>query len=87
MTHGALVASIRLAKSVFAFMMANSAEHSPRETGGILLGFVRDTVMHIVEATPSGPLAEHRPTSFTRDGVFSQRLLETSLNASGGAYD
>jgi integrative and conjugative element protein (TIGR02256 family) len=87
MTHGVLVESIRLSLSASTFMTTNSGEHAPRETGGLLIGYVVGATLHIVEASPPGPHAEHRPTAFTRDGAFSQRLLDARVSASDGVND
>lgn len=87
MTHGALIESIRLSVRTSTFMTANSAEHAPNETGGMLIGWVAGAILHIVEATPPGPHAEHRPAVFTRDGPFSQAQLDACVSASDGLHD
>ncbi len=87
MTHGSLIESVRLALSASTYMTTNSGEHAPRETGGLLIGYVVGATLHVVEASPPGPHAEHRATAFTRDGAFSQRLLDARVSASDGVHD
>lgn len=79
--------SVLLASSALQSMIEESTRHFPDETGGILVGCMRDDKYEVGFAVGPGPRAIHRHAYFLRDGNFSQKNLEVIYEQSAGAYD
>jgi integrative and conjugative element protein (TIGR02256 family) len=83
--HGSLVNYVSISRTLERFAMAESEARAPDETGGILIGRIRDDTLVLTHVTGPGPNAIHRPTLFMRDGHHAQRALEDAAGKSGGA--
>jgi integrative and conjugative element protein (TIGR02256 family) len=68
-------------------MIEESARHLPDETGGILVGRIRDDQSEVILAVGPGPGAIHRRAHFRRDGNFSQQELDAIYERFAGEYD
>lgn len=69
------------------FILTESAQHFPNETGGMLVGRVEGDSVLITHATGPGPLALHSGHEFKRDGEYSQKILDQIVTEVGGMYD
>lgn len=68
-------------------IVVESDQHFPNETGGILVGAVESDCVIIQHAIGPGPMAQHRPTRFKRDGTYSQEVLDHLVKDSEGRFD
>lgn len=59
----------------------------PRETGGVLAGFVSQDGMVITHASAAGPVAEQSRASFRRDGDFGQDHIDRIFEVTAGRSD
>lgn len=82
-----MIAYCRLATEPLNFIVAESAQHFPNETGGMLVGKVVDDCVLITHATGPGPMALHSRYEFRRDGEYSQEILDQIVADTKGAYD
>lgn len=82
-----LTRSIWLPRRLFEEMEREAVRHSPDETGGMLLGYVRSGGRQrdfvIAGSVPAGPKAEHKPHRFVPDGDWQQAHLERAYHDSG----
>lgn len=74
-----------IAQQALRAILTETADKSPLETGGMLLGYCGQerTDVVITEATGPGPNARHRRYTFTPDGRWQQRRLAEAYEASG----
>lgn len=59
----------------------------PRETGGILIGYLEGNIFYIEEAVGPGPRAIHKLQTFIRDGNYSQEQLDQIVIHTEGRWD
>lgn len=59
----------------------------PKETGGILVGWLEGSIIHIEVAVGPGPKAINKRNSFIRDGDYSQRQLDGIVVETAGQWD
>jgi integrative and conjugative element protein (TIGR02256 family) len=85
--HGASISRVVLKCDGEHFAIANSDFHVPNETGGVLIGHLRDRDLVVTTVTGPGPGATHRPDLFVRDGDYAQRMLDDAFAESGGRDD
>ncbi len=68
-------------------MRREAVHFMPKETGGMLLGYVRSGRGHldfvVTARVAGGPRAEHQPDRFVPDGDWQQRKLERAYRDSG----
>jgi integrative and conjugative element protein (TIGR02256 family) len=76
-----------LVPEVLQVVVGESERAVPTETGGVLVGRNLGPHLLIEYATLPGPKAEHSPTSFRRDGDYTQAVLESIYESSGGISD
>jgi len=68
-------------------MRAESTRGLPAETGGVLIGHRIDNEIVVTVATGPGPRARRTPSSFRRDGDYTQEEVDRQHEASGGRDD
>ncbi len=66
---------------------AHCKRWAPKETGGILLGYLCESAVHVTGFVGPGPRAKHTRASFIRDGAFAQRILDSVVTRTGGGSD
>src|SRR5215212_3312521 len=76
-----------LANHPLNFIITESTQHFPNETGGILVGRVEGNRVLITYAIGPVPLALHSRHEFKRDGEYSQAVLDQIVTEMEGAYD
>jgi integrative and conjugative element protein (TIGR02256 family) len=69
------VTTLVLPPEVREQLVARARQHAPQETGGILVGRRRGSVVEVVAASEAGPKAESTPARFVRDGEYCQHFL------------
>jgi integrative and conjugative element protein (TIGR02256 family) len=77
----------KLTEEAREFILAESRRAYPHETGGMLIGRLDRDYVSIEHATNPGPLAQHSPQLFRRDGDYSQRALDDIVVEYGGKID
>jgi integrative and conjugative element protein (TIGR02256 family) len=82
-----MIESYRISDEAFRFIISESANGFPNETGGLLVGKVENSIVFIQHAAGAGPAAHHGPSSFKRDGDFSQEALDNFVQVSDGEFD
>lgn len=66
--------------------MLAAAYHSfPNETGGVLMGYLRDNTVEATHVIGAGPLAREHPRSFTPDRDWQYRRIDELFEESGGS--
>lgn len=85
--HGDNVWRVVVSHCAALFAMSNSDAHAPNESGGMLIGYVEEGLLHLTHVTPPGPRAVHERDLFVRDGDYSQLVLEAALAESNGSHD
>jgi integrative and conjugative element protein (TIGR02256 family) len=74
-----------IADAVLVEMHALATQHSPLETGGVLVGYVADSQATVVTAMIGpGPKAKHRRLRFRPDYDYQQAQLERHFAQTGG---
>lgn len=86
-TGGAQPPVLWLPATIAAAMREEGSRRLPNETGGVLVGYRWGADIVVVAATGPGPRAEHEPTRFRRDGVFTQAEVDRLHEASQGRDD
>jgi integrative and conjugative element protein (TIGR02256 family) len=83
--HQRVVDCVWIVTAVFHQIIAESAEHAPLETGGMLLGYEgTDAAGTVITALVGhGPLARHARGRFIPDGPWQQEELERIYGESG----
>lgn len=74
-------------ESVHDFIISESQNKYPKETGGILVGRLVEDRAKITNSIGPGPNALHKRNKFKRDGDFSQDILDSYVDQSNGEYD
>jgi len=82
-----IMKSVVVDTSVRRAVVEHCRNWSPKETGGILLGFDCGQALHVVGFGGPGPLARHSRSAFVRDGEFAQALLDEAVSSSDGHVD
>lgn len=77
----------RLSPLVLNFIINECNNKFPKETGGILVGYIEYNVAVIIAASGPGPKATHHRSEFRRDGPFSQNYLDQSANQTSNQSD
>lgn len=77
----------RLSPPALSFIIDECNDKFPKETGGILVGYVEDDIAVIIAVAGPGPKAIHQRSEFRRDGSFSQDYLDKSVNQTSGQSD
>ena len=67
-----------------AFIKAESQRLSPKETGGLLLGYWAGDEVIVTLATGPGPQSKHRKSSYTPDLKFDRDQIAKSYQESRG---
>lgn len=74
-----------IANPALSSMLKLAQEQYPRETGGMLLGYVAEDRSVVVRSIIGpGPNAVHERTGFVPDGAYQQAVLEERFRASAG---
>lgn len=68
-------------------MQRESSAWYPRETGGVVAGYVEGAVAYIRHAVGPGPRAVHRRRSFCRDSEYAEEQVNAIYERSHGLYD
>lgn len=76
-----------VAPELEAAVLRHCARWSPKETGGIMVGYRCDLAIHLTGFGGPGPRAKHARATFVRDGEFAQQVLDDALRESVGAID
>lgn len=79
--------AVQLRSDAARLMQELSEELLPHETGGILVGYRGDDVVHITDVIGPGPRAQHGRSTFVRDGEHSQEHLDRLQAESAGARE
>jgi integrative and conjugative element protein (TIGR02256 family) len=77
---------VSIAPGARAALFAHVSAEPERETGGILIGYVAGTTLHVTGVSPPGPKAVKRRNYFSRDTKFLQGWLERRYARSGHDY-
>jgi integrative and conjugative element protein (TIGR02256 family) len=77
----------RISAAAYDFMVSESENMAPHETGGLLVGTIEADCVCIEVATGPGPNAVHLPHRFKRDGKYSQEVLDDVVQGSEGMID
>jgi len=81
------IALCKVLETVELYLREESARAFPNETGGMLVGRLEENCAVITDATGPGPRALHSPSSFRRDGDYSQVVLDNIVVKSDGLND
>ena len=65
-----------LAHAALRFMISEADEHTPDETGGVLLGYWRDEQPVITQALGPGPNAVHKREAFIPDYEYHEAEID-----------
>ncbi len=79
--------SFRLSKIGLDFIISESNQKFPKETGGILLGNFDGKCFYIEKAIGPGLDAEHSLFGFKRNGNFAQAQMDSCIKESSGLVD
>jgi integrative and conjugative element protein (TIGR02256 family) len=77
----------KLAEEALRFIVTESQERFPDETGGILVGKIEKQCVFIRHAIGPGENAHHSLHGFKRDGDYSQERLDEIVNKTNGEHD
>jgi len=72
---------------VLTFLIHESKKKYPKETGGILVGYIDKGVVRIKRAIGPGPNAIHARAKFLRDGEYCQAELDKIFEQANGTID
>jgi len=75
---------IFILKSVVKFILNETKVHYPLETGGMLLGYLKEKNYYILDIIDAGPEAIHKTDYFLPDGKYQQPILEQKFFKSNG---
>ncbi|HEX3055044.1 MAG TPA: Mov34/MPN/PAD-1 family protein [Gaiellaceae bacterium] len=82
--NGGVESSVWIDERLLSEMEADASEHSPRETGGMLLGYWSAQGQAVITKTiPGGPGAVRMRTRFEPDGLWQQEILDEIYLRSG----
>lgn len=81
------IARFSIDRQLLSFIIHESRRKSPKETGGILAGYMESGIIKITFVTGPGPKAVHAGTSFLRDGEYCQKELDKIFEQSNGTVD
>lgn len=77
--------NVLISKAAYDIMKLESAKSVNIETGGILIGQMRDDgVYEVIRATEPGPKAKRTEHSFEKDEAYCQNELEKAIRELGG---
>jgi integrative and conjugative element protein (TIGR02256 family) len=74
-------------RQLLSFIIHESRKEYPKETGGILAGYMEKGIIMITHATGPGPKAIHTRASFLRDGEYCQAELDKIFEHTTGTTD
>ena len=74
-------------QQVLELIIHESKAKYPKETGGILAGYMEKGLFRIEHATGPGPKAVHTRASFLRDGEYCQAELDKIFAQTNGKID
>ncbi len=80
-------ARLRISADVAELMIRLGREKAPRETGGVLVGRASPEGWVVTHATHAGPDAEEQLSTFRRDGEFTQGMVNSIFETTGGESD
>lgn len=72
-----------LADELRQALEAEAKQHSPRETGGMLIGYIVDGAIVVTGSIEGGPDSVRKRDRFEPDGEWQQAALEHIYRASG----
>lgn len=70
-------------RKIFAAMSSEADGLCPKETGGILMGYLSDRDVVITDLIGPGPNAVHRRYSFTPDAIWQEQEIARIYTESG----
>ncbi len=82
-----MIDKYKLSKETLHYIVTESQQRFPDETGGILVGRVDNGCAFIHCAIGPGENACHTSNGFMRDGDYSQEQLDFIVNETAGRYD
>jgi integrative and conjugative element protein (TIGR02256 family) len=74
-------------QQLLSFIIHESRKKYPKETGGILAGYVDHGIVKIAFVSGPGPKAVHARTSLLRDGEYCQKELDKVFEQTNGTTD
>jgi integrative and conjugative element protein (TIGR02256 family) len=77
------VTPVWLRRTAYAAMTIEADDKAPNETGGVLIGYERESAIVIVECVGPGPKAIHEPNRFVPDYDFQEREIARIYEQSG----
>lgn len=75
---------IHILKSKLRTIIQETRSHYPLETGGMLLGYIKENKYYVMDLVEAGPKAIHKENYFLPDGKYQQPILEQKFNKSNG---
>lgn len=82
-----MINKYELSKEALHYIITESQQKFPNETGGILIGKVDNRCAFIHYAIGPGKNACHNSNRFKRDGDYSQEQLDSIVSETTGDYD
>jgi len=64
---------------IIKFLRSELAQFNNLETGGVLLGYIKDNIIYIEKASGSGPNAIHEPYFFKADSDFVDMFIDIEI--------
>ena len=74
-------------QQLLSFIIHESIDKDPLETGGILAGYRENGIIKITFVTGPGPKAVHTQALFLRDGEYCQSELDKIFDQTNGMTD
>ena len=75
---------IYILKSLVYSIVKQTDAYYPLETGGMLLGYLRENNYYVLDLIEAGPGAVHGENFFLPDGKYQQPILEQKFHKSNG---
>lgn len=75
---------IFILKSLVKSILNETKVHYPLETGGMLVGYLKEKNYYILDIIDAGPEAIHKTDYFLPDGKYQQPILEQKFFKSNG---
>jgi len=75
---------IYILKSIVKTIVRETSAHYPLETGGMLLGYIKEKNYYVLDLVEAGPNAVRKVNYFLPDGKYQQPILERKFNKSNG---
>lgn len=75
---------IFILKSIVKAILHETGDYCPLETGGMLLGYIKEKNYYVLDLVEAGPNAVHKVNYFLPDGNYQQPILERKFKKSNG---